>query len=136
MGTPSQNRPDKSCCAARYGDAGVDPLSVGYVEAHGTGTRAGDPVEIGALAAVLGEGRPGRSRCASARSRPTSATPRAPLVSAGLIKAALAVSEGVDPGESAISRPRNPEVPWHVARLRARALPCAGPRMRNSVLPA
>jgi myxalamid-type polyketide synthase MxaE and MxaD len=40
-----------------YEDAGVDPSSVAYVEAHGTGTNVGDPVEITALDAVLGEGR-------------------------------------------------------------------------------
>ena len=37
----------------RYQDAEVSPGEVGYVEAHGTGTRAGDPVELGALSAVL-----------------------------------------------------------------------------------
>ncbi|MEU0797514.1 beta-ketoacyl synthase N-terminal-like domain-containing protein, partial [Amycolatopsis sp. NPDC005961] len=43
-----------------YAVAGVDPSSVDYVEAHGTGTPLGDPLEAGALSAVLGReaGRP------------------------------------------------------------------------------
>ncbi|HEX4449050.1 MAG TPA: type I polyketide synthase, partial [Polyangiaceae bacterium] len=38
-------------------DAGVAPSDVQYVEAHGTGTMLGDPIEAGALGAVLGDGR-------------------------------------------------------------------------------
>ncbi|HEV7975506.1 polyketide synthase [Amycolatopsis sp.] len=40
-----------------YGQAGIDPATVDYVEAHGTGTLLGDPIEAGALGAVLGAGR-------------------------------------------------------------------------------
>ncbi|MFK0248772.1 SDR family NAD(P)-dependent oxidoreductase [Amycolatopsis azurea] len=44
-----------------YAASGVEPSSVDYVEAHGTGTALGDPIEAGALGAVLGAGRePGR----------------------------------------------------------------------------
>jgi malonyl CoA-acyl carrier protein transacylase len=38
--------------------ANVTPAQVGYVETHGTGTALGDPIEVQALGAVLGEGRP------------------------------------------------------------------------------
>ena len=36
---------------------GVKPAEVQYVEAHGTGTSLGDPIEVQALGAALGEGR-------------------------------------------------------------------------------
>ncbi|QSQ15456.1 type I polyketide synthase [Myxococcus landrumensis] len=39
-------------------NARIDPALVGYIEAHGTGTPLGDPIELRALGAVLGKGRP------------------------------------------------------------------------------
>lgn len=38
-------------------DAGLSPQSIDYVEAHGTGTPLGDPIEVRALADVLGRHR-------------------------------------------------------------------------------
>ncbi|WP_028809752.1 type I polyketide synthase [Streptomyces sp. 351MFTsu5.1] len=43
--------------ASAYARAGLIPAHVDYVEAHGTGTPLGDPIEAGALRAVLGAGR-------------------------------------------------------------------------------
>ncbi|MFJ1967728.1 acyltransferase domain-containing protein [Streptomyces sp. NPDC087903] len=40
-----------------YARAGLTPAHIDYVEAHGTGTPLGDPIEAGALGAVLGRGR-------------------------------------------------------------------------------
>ncbi|WP_420877998.1 type I polyketide synthase [Sorangium cellulosum] len=39
-------------------DARLSPAEIDVVECHGTGTSLGDPIEVRALAAVYGEGRP------------------------------------------------------------------------------
>jgi acyl transferase domain-containing protein len=50
---PAQERMLRSALA----NAGLGPLDIDYIEAHGTGTPIGDPIEVGALGAVLCEGR-------------------------------------------------------------------------------
>src|SRR5262249_38926932 len=44
--------------AEALANGSVLPKDVGYVETHGTGTPLGDPIELNALSAVLGAGRP------------------------------------------------------------------------------
>ncbi|RSD20824.1 type I polyketide synthase [Amycolatopsis eburnea] len=46
--------PEAQAALLREAYAGIDPSTVDYVEAHGTGTPLGDPLEAGALSAVLG----------------------------------------------------------------------------------
>ncbi|MBO4270226.1 type I polyketide synthase [Microbispora triticiradicis] len=96
---------------AAYRDAGVDPASVAYVEAHGTGTRVGDPVEIAALAGVLGQGRPAdRPLLVGSVKTNVGHTEGAAGVT-GLIKAALCVKHGWLPASLNFTTP-NPSVPW------------------------
>ncbi|WP_435590270.1 SDR family NAD(P)-dependent oxidoreductase [Nocardia sp. bgisy118] len=76
---------------AAYRAAGVDPSRVAFVEAHGTGTAVGDPIEVGALAAVLGPGRDQESplRVGSAKSNLGHLEAAAGV--AGMIKTALSL---------------------------------------------
>ncbi|WP_280272609.1 type I polyketide synthase [Nocardia wallacei] len=84
---PAQERVLRSA----YRAAGVDPARVAYVEAHGTGTAVGDPIEVGALAAVLAADRPEERplRIGSAKSNIGHLEAAAGI--AGLIKTALAL---------------------------------------------
>ncbi|NET90275.1 MAG: aminotransferase class III-fold pyridoxal phosphate-dependent enzyme, partial [Kamptonema sp. SIO1D9] len=73
--------------------AGVLPAEVSYVEAHGTGTALGDPVEIRALQAVLGEGRQTGQTCSigSVKTNIGHLEPAAGI--AGLIKVVLSLQQ-------------------------------------------
>jgi len=110
LGRPSRIGHEEVLRAA-YDDAGIAPARVGYVEAHGTGTRAGDPVEIGALAAVLGEGRAANSRCAMGSVKTNIGHTESAAGVAGLIKATLALHHAAIPPSLHFHEP-NPRVPW------------------------
>ncbi len=97
----------RKACAA----ADVRPADVDYVEAHGTGTRAGDPVELGALAAVLGRERPaGRPLVVGSIKTNIGHTEGAAGV-AGLIKSALSLKHRAIPRSLHFETP-NPDIPW------------------------
>jgi acyl transferase domain-containing protein len=78
--TVPSRRAQEEVLREAYRNAGADPAAVQYVELHGTGTPVGDPVEAGALGAVLGASRPARP-CRSARRRRTWAIWKAPRAS-------------------------------------------------------
>jgi phthiocerol/phenolphthiocerol synthesis type-I polyketide synthase B len=110
MGTPSRLGQEELLRTA-YSDAQVSPGAVGYIEAHGTGTRAGDPVELGALSAVLSEGRaPGRRAYVGSVKTNFGHTEGAAGI-AGLIKAALCLHHRRIPA-SLHCKQLNPAIPW------------------------
>lgn len=96
---------------------GVRPADITYVEAHGTGTALGDPIELRALDAVLGEGRrPDEPLLVgSVKTNVGHLEPAAGI--AGLVKAVLAVQHGEIPPHLNFSTP-NPNIPWRKLRLR------------------
>ncbi|MEU2221534.1 alpha/beta fold hydrolase [Streptomyces sp. NPDC018347] len=71
--------------------ARVEPRQIGYVEAHGTGTPLGDPIEVRALAAVLGAGRDHRSRLVVGSAKANVGHLEAAAGVTGLIKTVLAL---------------------------------------------
>ncbi|WP_433928151.1 type I polyketide synthase [Sorangium cellulosum] len=77
--------------------ARVAPADVGYVETHGTGTSLGDPIEVEALAGVLGQPRDDGSVCALGAVKSNIGHLEAAAGVAGLIKAVLAMQHGVIP---------------------------------------
>ncbi|MCX4883657.1 type I polyketide synthase [Streptomyces sp. NBC_00847] len=90
---------------------GVAPGDVGYVEAHGTGTPLGDPIEVRALASVLGEGRAVDRPVVLGSVKTNIGHLEAAAGIAGLIKTVLAVGRGVIPPHLNMSTP-NPLLAW------------------------
>jgi acyl transferase domain-containing protein len=79
---------------AALANARVDPSEIGYVEAHGTGTELGDPIEVEALANVIGSGS---KSCALGTVKSNFGHLEAAAGVAGFIKAVLALEHGVVP---------------------------------------
>ena len=77
-------------------NGGVDPREIDYVEAHGTGTALGDPIEVEALAAVLGERSQDRY-CALGSVKTNIGHLEAAAGIAGLIKVVLAMQNETIP---------------------------------------
>ncbi len=110
MGRPSRVGHEEMLRTA-YRDAGLPASRVSYVEAHGTGTRAGDPVEIDALAKVLGEGREAGSVCLMGSVKTNIGHTEGAAGVAGLIKASLALHHQRIPA-SLHCKTLNPAVAW------------------------
>lgn len=114
--TPSQAGQEETLRAA-YADAGVAPGQVDYIEAHGTGTPAGDPVELRALGAVLGAGRPAESACLVGSVKSNIGHTEGTSGLAGFVKAVLALQHRVIP-PSLHAAELTDAVDWPQLRLR------------------
>ncbi len=103
-----------------YDQAGVAPSEIHYVEAHGTGTNIGDPVEIAALAEVMGPGRPADRPLLVASVKGNLGHTESASGIAGLIKAALSIHHRELPAQLHFETP-NPNIPWDDVPIRVQA---------------
>ncbi|WP_372664824.1 type I polyketide synthase [Amycolatopsis kentuckyensis] len=109
-----------------YRGAGLDPSTVDYVEAHGTGTLLGDPIEAGALGAVLGAGRSPAAPLLIGSVKTNIAHAEAAAGIAGLIKVVLALVHGELPPQLHFTAP-NPHIPFGDLRLKVVTEPTPWP---------
>jgi myxalamid-type polyketide synthase MxaE and MxaD len=91
--------------------AGVEPARVQLVEAHGTGTALGDPIEVEALAAVLGPGRDPGCPCRIGSVKTNIGHLEAAAGIAGVIKVALALYHKEIPPSLHFEK-ANPHIPF------------------------
>ncbi|MCR9201567.1 MAG: SDR family NAD(P)-dependent oxidoreductase [Planctomycetaceae bacterium] len=92
-------------------DAQVAPSQVQYLEAHGTGTEFGDPMELGAAAAVYGKGRKRDNPLLVGTVKANISHLEAAGGISGLIKTVLSIHRGVLPPQAHFEEP-SPHIPW------------------------
>ncbi|WP_039803234.1 type I polyketide synthase [Nocardia araoensis] len=86
-------RAQQDTLRAAWSRAGRTPSSAGYIECHGTGTPLGDAVEVGALAAALGDGADDPIWIGSVKSNIGHLEAAAGIT--GMVKTALSIHNGV-----------------------------------------
>ena len=104
---PAQEKLIRRALAA----AGIEPAQVSYVEAHGTGTSLGDPIEMRALGAALGAGRPTDQPLVVGSVKTNIGHLESAAGVAGLIKVVLALQHGEIPPHLHFRNP-SPHIPW------------------------
>lgn len=90
---------------AALADAGLRPEDISYIETHGTGTRLGDPIEIEALQAVLGAGRPADRPLTIGSVKTNIGHLESAAGIAGLVKAVLMLEHGQIPPHLHLTTP-------------------------------
>ncbi len=89
--------------------AGIPANRIAYVEAHGTGTELGDPIEVAALTEVFQESNSAPGSCVLGAVKANMGHADVAAGVAGLIKASLAIHNGVIPPTPHF-RQANPEL--------------------------
>ncbi|HEX4036861.1 MAG TPA: type I polyketide synthase [Acidobacteriaceae bacterium] len=108
--------------AAALRNARVPAACISYVETHGTGTALGDPIEVEALAAALGEPQEGTPQCVLGAVKSNFGHLEAAAGITGLIKAALALHYEQIPANLHFKK-LNPHISLEGTRLEVAAKP-------------
>jgi len=98
-------------------DGNLQPGDIDYVEAHGTGTPLGDPIEIEAIAAVLGQGRDAARPLLVGSAKTNIGHLEAAAGVAGIIKLVLSLNREHIPPHLHFRSP-NPHLAWDRLPLR------------------
>ena len=101
-------------------DAGLPAEAIGYVEAHGTGTPLGDPIELRAIQAALGEGRSPENPLVVGSVKSNIGHAESAAGIAGLIKLALCLDRRQIPASLHFTTP-TAGVEWQSNHLRVPA---------------
>jgi microcystin synthetase protein McyG len=104
---PAQEAVIRAALAA----ARVEPADISYVEAHGTGTSLGDPIEVRALAGVLGAGRSHDNPLSIGSVKTNIGHLEAAAGIAGVIKVILSLQHEYIPPHLHFRQP-SPHIPW------------------------
>lgn len=109
--TPSITAPQQAAQEALirqcYERVNLDPAQTTYVEAHGTGTPAGDPLEVGALAAALRGSRSAEHPLYLGSIKANIGHTEAASGVASIIKVALALEKGQIPPNTQLNTPNS-----------------------------
>ncbi len=92
-------------------NAGVAAAQIGYVETHGTGTELGDPIELQALGAVMGEQRSADSPLLVGSAKTNVGHLETAAGVTGFIKLVLALQHKAIPPHLHFATP-NPHIDW------------------------
>ncbi len=108
-------------------NAGVRPEEISFVETHGTGTILGDPIEIEALTATIGQPRPNGPACVLGSTKTNIGHLEGAAGIAGLIKTVLCLQHGEIPPHLHFTR-LNPHLTLANTRFEIHPNGCAWPR--------
>ncbi len=108
-------------------NAGLKAADIDYVEAMGTGTPLGDLIEVEALGAVLGAGRPAGSPLRIGSVKTNLGHTEAASGLAGLLKTVMALRHETLPPNLHFSTP-NPRIDWGRLPIEVQATSTAWPR--------